>query len=128
MTVVSNALTRIRNAQAVEKESVSMPFSNFIYEIAKVLKKGGFTGEVKKKGKKTEKEVIISLKYENGESSISSLKMISKSGQRIYKGHKELRRIKGGKGISIISTSQGVMSDKDARRKKIGGEIICEVW
>ncbi len=128
MTSISDALTRIRNAQAVEKESVSVPFSNFVFDIAKVLKKEGFVGELKKKGKQPKKELIISLKYQEGDPFISSLKMVSKPGQRIYKGCKDLRKVKGGRGIFVISTSQGVMSDREARKKKAGGEIICEVW
>lgn len=128
MTLISDFLTRIRNAQAVGKESISVPFSNFVFDIAKVLKKEGFLGEVKKRGKDTGKELIISLKYYDGEPLISSLKMISKPGQRVYKGCKDLKKVKGGRGITVLSTSQGVMSGKEARKKKAGGEIICEVW
>jgi small subunit ribosomal protein S8 len=121
-------LTRIRNAQAVKKESVSIPFSNFVFEIAKVLKREGFVGEIKKRGKQPKKELIISLKYIKEEPAISSIKMVSKPGQRTYKGYKDLGKVKGGRGIYIVSTSQGILSSKEAFKKKAGGEVICEIW
>jgi len=121
-------LNRIRNAQAVLKETVEVPFSNFKYEIAKILEKNGFIEKVEKKGKKTKKIIEITLKYDNKIPAISGLKRISKPGQTIYLGHRKIKRVKGGYGIAIISTSKGLMTDKEARKQKLGGEVICEAW
>jgi len=128
---VTDMLNRIRNAQAVLKETVDIPLSNLRYEIAKILEKGGFVAEVEKKGKKTKKVIEITLKYNKKIPVISGLKRISKPGQRIYKRAKELKPVKGGYGIAIISTSKGgggLMTDKEARKQKLGGEVICEIW
>jgi small subunit ribosomal protein S8 len=129
---VADMLNRIRNAQAVLKETVDIPLSNLRYEIAKILEKGGFVAEVEKKGKKTKKVIEITLKYNEKIPVISGLKRISKPGQRIYKRAKELKPVKGGYGIAIISTSKGggggLMTDKEARKQKLGGEVICEIW
>jgi len=125
---VTDMLNRIRNAQAVLKETVDIPISNLRYEIAKILEKGGFVAEVEKKGKKTKKVIEITLKYNEKVPVISGLKRISKPGQRIYKKAKELKPVRGGYGIAIISTSKGLMTDKEARKQKLGGEVICEIW
>ncbi|PIQ05728.1 MAG: 30S ribosomal protein S8 [Candidatus Nealsonbacteria bacterium CG18_big_fil_WC_8_21_14_2_50_37_10] len=126
---VTDMLNRIRNAQAVLKETVDIPISNLRYEIAKILEKGGFVAEVEKKGKKTKKVIEITLKYNEKVPVISGLKRISKPGKRIYKKAKELKPVRGGYGIAIISTSKGgLMTDKEARKQKLGGEVICEIW
>lgn len=129
MDSVSDMLTSIRNAILVKHPTVSVPFSNLKYEILKILEKEGFIEKVEKKGKKSKKILEITLKYtEDGLSIISGLKRVSKPGQRIYAGRKNIKRVKGGYGIAIISTSQGLMTDKNARRQKLGGEVICEIW
>ncbi|RLC34747.1 MAG: 30S ribosomal protein S8 [Candidatus Nealsonbacteria bacterium] len=125
---ITDMLNRIRNAQAVGKETVEIPFSNLKYEIARILEKEGFIEKVEKKGKKFRKFIEITLKYENGASAISGLKRVSKPGQRIYLPYGKLRPVKGGYGISIISTSRGIMTNKQARKNKLGGEVICEIW
>jgi len=125
---ITDMLNRIRNAQAVLKETVEVPFSNLKYEIAKILEKNGFIEKVEKKGKKTKKIIEITLKYDNKIPAISGLKRISKPGQTIYLGHRKIKRVKGGYGVAIISTSKGLMTDKEARKQKLGGEVICEVW
>lgn len=125
---IADMLNRIRNAQAVSHQTVNIPFSNLKYEIAKVLKKHGFIEKVEKKGKKVNKTIEITLKYDGKTPVISSLKRISKPGQRIYKGSKELRRVRGGYGIAIISTPKGLMTNKESRKQKIGGEVLCEIW
>jgi len=125
---ITDMLNRIRNAQAVLKETVEVPFSNLKYEIAKILEKNGFIEKVEKKGKKTKKIIEITLKYDNKIPAISGLKRISKPGQTIYLGHRKIKRVKGGYGIAIISTSKGLMTDKEARKQKLGGEVICEIW
>ncbi len=129
---IADMLNRIRNAQAISKEIVAIPFSNLKYEIAKILEKQGFVEKLEKKGRKPRKVFEITLKYlPAGQASspvISGLKRISKPGQRIYIGAKEIRSVRGGYGISIISTPKGLMTNKEAKRKKLGGEIICEIW
>jgi len=128
MDPISDILTAIRNAQAAKKVEVEIPLSNLKYEIAKILERKGFVAKVEKKGKKMKKMVEITLKYSNKIPAISGLKKISKPGQRIYKKAKELRPVKGGYGIAIISTSKGLMTDKEARKQKLGGEVLCEIW
>lgn len=125
---ICDMLNRIRNAQAVLKDTVNIPFSDLKYEIAKILEKQGFVAEVEKKGKKMRRTIEVTLKYDANQSVISGLKRISSSGQRIYKKAKEIKPVKGGYGVAVISTPKGLMTDKEARRKKLGGEIICEIW
>ena len=129
---ITDMLNRIRNAQAVLKEQVSFPFSNIKYDIAKILEKEGFIEKAEKKGRKTKRIIDIILKYQNEQEgkrpSISGLTRVSKPGQRLYVKAKKIRRVKEGYGISIVSTSKGVMTGKEARKQKLGGEIICEIW
>ncbi len=128
MDTIVDMLNRIRNAQMAGHPSVSIPFSKFKYEIAKILERQGFLGEVEKKGRKTRAVIEISLKYQDKQPVIQGLKRVSKQGQRIYSSKDKLKKVKGGIGISIISTSKGLMTDKEARRQNLGGEVICEVW
>jgi len=125
---ITDLLNRIRNAQSVLKKTVGVPFSNLKYEITKILEREKFIEKVAKTGKRTKKFIEITLKYDNKIPAISGLKRISKPGQRIYKKFKEMKPVKGGYGIAIISTSKGLMIDKEARKQKLGGEVICEIW
>lgn len=125
---ISDMLTSIRNAQAVKKDTVSIPFSNLKYGIAKILEKEGFIEKVEKKGKIMKRFIEISLKYTDNLPAISGLKRISKPGQRIYSNRRKIKKVKGGYGIAIISTPKGLITDKEARKQKLGGEIICEIW
>ncbi len=125
---IADMLNRIRNAQAVGKSTVDIPFSSIKYEIARCLEREGFLGKtVKKKNKNT--FFSVTLNYEsNGEPVITEIKRISSPGQRIYNKSKEMRKVKGGRGVSVISTPKGVVTDKEAREKGLGGEMLCEVW
>ena len=125
---ITDMLNQIRNAQAVAKAEVSVPLSNFKYEIAKILMQEGFINEVKKTNRRKDKILKIILKYNDGAPAISGLRKISKPGQRIYKKTSEIKSIKGGQGIAIVSTPQGLMTNKKARKLKLGGEVICEIW
>ena len=125
---IADMLTRIRNAQAVEKPEVEIPFSRIKYEIAKILKQKGFIKDVRKLGRGIRKMIIIDFKYEKDLSAIAGLKRVSKPGQRIYHSAQEIRKVRGGYGMSIISTSQGLMTGREAKSKKIGGELLCEIW
>ncbi len=129
---IADMFNRIRNALAVGHPAVVIPFSNIKYEIAKLLEKRGFIEKSEKKKrrfrKRTKRIIEIVLKYNNKTPAISMLKRISKPGRRVYLGYKEIKPIRGGLGMAIISTSKGLMDDKSAKSKKLGGEIIGEVW
>lgn len=123
---IADMLTRIRNAQNARKSTVSMPSSKFKQSIAKVLKDEGYIGDyqVSSDGKPT---LTIFLKYFQGKPVIEMIKRVSKPGFRVYKNSEELPSVIGGLGVAVISTSQGVMPDREARRQNIGGEVICLV-
>ncbi|KPJ57307.1 30S ribosomal protein S8 [Parcubacteria bacterium DG_74_2] len=125
---ITDMLNRIKNAFLVKKEKVLIPFSNLKFEMAKILEEKKFIEKVTKKGKKVKKTIEITLKYIEGISAMSGFKRISKPGQRIYLPAKKIKKVKGGYGIAIISTPKGLMADKEARKQRIGGEIICEIW
>ena len=122
---ITDMLNRIRNAQAVSHKTVSIPFSNIKFEIAKILDQEKLIDKVEKKGRTPKRSIEITLKYGNEGSAIFGLKRVSKPGQRIYTNNKDIKRIHG---IVIISTPQGLMTGKEAKKRKLGGEIICEVW
>ena len=125
---IADMLTRIRNANAMHHESVTMPSSNMKVRIAEILKEEGFITDFVVLGD-VKKELTITLKYaEGGVRVISGLKKISKPGLRITVSHDKLPRVLRGLGIAIISTSKGVMSDKKARALGVGGEVIAYVW
>ncbi len=129
MDPISDMLTSIRNALAVKQHAVIVPFSNLKYEIAKILEEKGFIEKVEKRGRKTKRIIEITLKYdENKVPAISEIKRISKPSQRIYRNFREIKPVKGGYGIEIISTSKGLITDKEARKQRVGGEVICQVW
>ena len=125
---IADMLNRIRTAKAVSKPAIDVPFSKMKYEIASRLEKEGFVEKVLRKKKQDGRFLRILLKYEDGESAITEIRRISSPGQRIYTPKKDLSRTKGGAGVTIISTSKGVMTDKEAREKGVGGEVLCEVW
>ena len=125
---IADMLTRIRNANALRYASVSMPSSKMKVEIAKILLEEGFISEFKVSGE-TKKELNITLKYgANGQRVISGLKKISKPGLRINAKSDKLPKVLNGLGIAIISTSKGVVSDKQARALGVGGEVLAYVW
>lgn len=135
---ITDMLNRIRNAQAVFHPTVLVSFSNLKYEIAKILEKEGFVDKVEKKGRDTKKNIEITLKYHKSGTeekeehkltpAISGLRRISKPGQRIYSNYWKIKRVRDGFGIAIISTSKGLMTGKESKKQKLGGEIICEIW
>ncbi len=133
---IADMLTRIRNALAVKKSEVVLPMSKIKFSIAKVLEREEWVEKaqvIEEKGKKNEgngfDKIIIILKYKtNGRPVISSLKRISKPGRRVYANKNELPRVLNNLGVAIISTPEGIMTNKDARKKGIGGEVICEIY
>lgn len=125
---ITDMLNYIRNAKAINKPEVLVPFSVLKYEIAMTLSKAGFLGEVKKATKGKTKAIKMQLKYTNGLSAIEDLKRISKPGQRIYVKADEIKKVRGGFGISVISTPKGLMTGLEARKAKLGGEVLLEIW
>lgn len=126
---ISDLLTRLRNASMVSKPSVSVPHSNFKFDLAKLLKNEGYVSDVKVSGEGVKKSIDIDMKYsEEGMSVISGMNRLSKPGQRVYSSFDKLPRNNGGLGTVIVSTSRGLLTDSEARKRKLGGELICEVW
>lgn len=128
---IADMLTRIRNAQAVSHKTVSFSFSKIKFELASILHKQGFVSAVSKKGRGIKKEIELTLKYKDDKNTIpfiQGLIRISKLGQRMYVGKKELGKFLRERGITILSTSQGLMTTKEAKKKNTGGEIICRIW
>lgn len=127
---ISDMLTRIRNACLVRHPTVNIPASRMNRSIAEVLKLEGFIDDVTESGEGVKKQLTISLKYKGRtrQPIIKKLKRVSKPGLRVYSNRKDLPRVLGGIGIAIISTSKGIMTDREARRQGVGGEILCYVW
>jgi len=125
---ITAMLNQIKNAYAVSKTEVFVPLSRIKSEIAEILSKEGFIGEVKKTNKGGVKVLKISLKYNNKAPAMTDFKRVSKPGQRIYIGFSKIKKVHGGYGIAIISTPKGLMTNKEARAQKIGGELICKIW
>jgi small subunit ribosomal protein S8 len=125
---IADMINRIKNAQAVSKETVKIPYSSYKYEIAKILKKENWITEVEKKGKLPKKILEIQLKYNDKKPAVSNVKRVSSPGQRIYTSYLDIKKVKSGIGMAIISTPQGLMTDQEARRKKQGGEILFQIW
>jgi small subunit ribosomal protein S8 len=126
---IADMLTRIRNANMVGHEKVEVPGSNLKRQIAEILKREGFIRDAEYIPDNKQGVIRIFLKYgANNERVITGLKRISKPGLRVYAKREQVPRVLGGLGIAILSTSKGVMTDKEARRSHVGGEVICYVW
>ena len=129
MDFIGDFLTMIRNASRARHEKITLPSSKLTVRLAQILKDEGFieSSKVFSEGKK--QFVRVHLKYLRGKKpAIQGIKRVSKPGQRWYLGHKEIPRVQGGLGVAIVSTSRGVLTDRDARHARIGGELICTVW
>ena len=124
---IADMLTRIRNGQKARKLNVSMPWSKVKVAVAQVLKDEGYVTDFVTADEGARKELIVELKYFEGTPVIERVQRVSKPGLRIYRGKEELPKVLGGLGVAIVSTSAGVMSDRQAREKGIGGEVICIV-
>ncbi|PIP60417.1 30S ribosomal protein S8 [Candidatus Uhrbacteria bacterium CG22_combo_CG10-13_8_21_14_all_47_17] len=125
---ISDFLTRIRNAQSAGHETVTLPGSRIKFAIAKVLQKEGYLSGVKETINGQKKTLEVGLKYEGKIPSIRSVKRISKPGCRVYRKSSELKRVLSGQGVAILSTSAGIMTNNEARRRKLGGEVLCEIY
>ena len=127
---ISDMLTRIRNACAVRHPTTQVPTTRMTRSIAQVLQEEGFIESFEEVGEGVKKHLVISLKYKerNRQPIINTLQRVSKPGLRVYSNRKDLPRVLGGIGIAIISTSKGIMTDREARRQNVGGEMLCYVW
>lgn len=124
---IADFLTRIRNAQSARHADVRMPHSNLKATICKVLEQEGYINGYAADGD-GKRELTVQLRYHEGAPVIEEIRRVSRPGLRIYLGAAELPKVRGGLGVAIVSTSQGVMTDREARRRRIGGEVLCTVF
>ena len=124
---ISDLLTRVRNANLTKKDTVSVPFTRLTQQVCEILKTQGFIGSFQVT---SQQELKLRLKYKgrNSRPCITNLRRISKPGLRIYINHKEIPKILNGMGVVILSTPQGIMIDREARFRGVGGEVLCSVW
>ena len=125
---IADMLTRIRNANQQKHETVSIPYSNLKNDLANILKNEGFVTDFVVNEEGNHKNIVITLKYKGNERVITGLKRVSKPGLRQYAKVNEIPRVLNGLGIVVLSTSQGLMTDKEARAKNIGGEVLAYIW
>ena len=126
---IADMRTRIRNANAMKYKEVAMPASKTKTEIARILKDEGFIADYKIRNDKPQKALVLTLKYTNKkERVITGLKRISKPGLRVYTKSTDVPKVLNGFGIAIISTSKGIMTDKEARKESLGGEVMAYIW
>ncbi|BAC07647.1 30S ribosomal protein S8 [Thermosynechococcus vestitus] len=127
---IGDMLTRIRNANLARHQTTTIPATRMTRSIAQVLKAEGFIRDFEEQGDGVKRHLVVSLKYRGKQRQpiITALKRVSKPGLRVYANSRELPRVLGGIGIAIISTSNGIMTDREARKQGIGGEVLCYVW
>ena len=125
---IADMLTRIRNANLAKHNTVKIPFSKIKESLANILKSEGYINNFEVKEEGTKKDIIVSLKFMDGEAVIKGLKRISKPGRRVYTSVESLPKVLGGLGIAIVSTPNGVITDKECRKHSVGGEVLCYVW
>ncbi len=125
---IADMLTRIRNANQMRYEEVRVPSSKIKKEIARILKDEGYIVDYKVEDENTQGTIVLTLKYKDKERVISGLKRISKPGLRVYCNSEDIPQVLNGLGIAIISTSKGIMTDKQARKENIGGEVLAYIW
>ena len=129
MDHIANMLTIIRNAQAVKRESIKAPYSKVNFGIVEILKKEGrIKGiELRKRGEKS--TIIVELAYDSdGEPAIKDIQRVSKLGKRVYVGYKDIPVIRQGQGFAVLSTQKGIMSGREAKAQKVGGEVLCKIY
>ena len=126
---VGDFIVQLKNAGAIGKASVAIPYSNFKLAIAEKLKDAGYVKAVEKKGKKVKKTLEVALKYSDaGEHAINGARRISKPGRRLYKSVLDIHPVRYGSGCLILSTPKGIKTDSEARKEKVGGEALFEIW
>jgi small subunit ribosomal protein S8 len=126
---IADFLTRIRNAHMAKHETVEMPHSRMKAEIARIFKEEGYISDFSEKGSGAEKRLVVELKYgPDGQRAIAGLRRVSRPGRRVYRKQKDIPRVLDGLGVAILSTSQGILTDHEARRMGVGGEVLCFVY
>ncbi len=126
---IADMLTRIRNAALARHDRTEVPASRMKAAVAQILKSEGFIADVRESEGEGPKKLTIVLKYgRDRQSAIDGVRRVSRPGRRVYVRHDTIPRVRSGLGISILSTSRGIMCDREARRLKVGGELLCEVW
>jgi small subunit ribosomal protein S8 len=127
---IADMLTRIRNATLAKHETVAVPVTRMTSSIARVLKQEGYISDIEEVGVGVDRKLVLSLKYQGRQKQpiLTMMRRVSRPGLRVYSNHKDLPRVLGGIGIAIISTSRGIMTDREARKQKVGGEILCYIW
>jgi small subunit ribosomal protein S8 len=125
---ISDLIVRIKNGSDAKKESISIPYSALKEAIAHTLAKGGYLGSVEKKGKQISKTLEVSLVYHSGEPRVHGVQRVSKPSRRIYQKARDIRVFRSGYGSVVLSTPKGIMLDSDARKTKVGGEVLFKIW
>ena len=125
---IADMLTKVRNAIMAQHKTVEIPSSNIKKEITRILLEEGYIANYRVENEGFKEKIIITLKYINGESVINEIKRVSKPGLRVYVSRRNIPLVNNGYGIAILSTSQGILTDAECRRKKVGGEVVCYVW
>ncbi len=126
---IADLLTRLRNASRAKLDECTMPHSKLKASLAGILKSEGYVNDVSEgTDERGHKTLIVSMKYVGGTPALTGLKRVSTPGRRLYFGYNDIPRVLNGLGISILSTSQGLMKDQDCRRNKAGGELLCNIW
>ena len=126
---IADFLTRVRNAGIAKHDTVAMPHSKMKAEIARILKEQGYVNDYSERGEGAKKELVVELKYDpEGQRAITGLRRMSRPGRRVYRKQANIPRVLDGLGVAILSTSQGILTDHEARRVGIGGEVLCFVY
>jgi small subunit ribosomal protein S8 len=132
MDPISDMLIRIKNAQLARHDQVSVPFSIMKFKIANILKDAGFISGIERKKKKTKKteheNLALTLKYIDDAGAINNIKIISRPSRRMYIKAKDIKQVRSGYGVAVISTPKGIMNSKEARKSNLGGELLFEIW
>lgn len=124
----TNLLTKIKNGQAVKAESIKMPFSNMDLVIAELLAKNKLIDEAVKKGRSPKRIIEVKLRYKQGKGAVQGCRILSKPSRKLYSGYKEIRPVRQGYGLLILSTSKGILDGKTAKKEKVGGQLLFEIW
>lgn len=125
---VSNFITKLKNASLAKKQLVSVPHSKFIESIADLLKKEGFIKDLAKKGKSVVKTLDVEILYVDGKPRITDVRRVSKFSKRVYQGSKDIKPVRNGLGLLVLTTPKGIMTDKTAKKDKVGGEALFKIW
>ncbi len=123
-----NLLTQLKNAQAAKKESIKISYSKMDERILEVLEENGYIKDFEKKGRGTKRILEINLRYSEGKKIIERIKFISKSSRRLYTGYAEIKPVRHGYGLLVMSTPKGILTGKEAKKMKVGGELLFEIW